>query len=323
MVGSLRIAAALPALSRRALAQSKQVSVYNCDTYIGDDPQDFTNATLHEAAPGQPGLRRHLSFRWVRRANCQSRPAAAARCYEDPEHGECRSGVSRSEVRSWAQAQHGYFRGTVGLGYRKSKGSPKKLADVFEADTYAGRIALLSSTDSALAALKYRAHSRSTTSPAEIEEAVQSLIKVKPRIKTFAPRYRPGSADLAEVDVCLEYNGDILQVMQEDKDLAYVVPAEGSQLWVDSMCIPKGGPNPENARTFINFILDGEVHGAIAAFPRYPCPTRRRSSSYPRRIAPTRLSTLPRPCSHSANCRSTRASGSEPVCRCADRMLAA
>jgi spermidine/putrescine transport system substrate-binding protein len=38
------------------------------------------------------------------------------------------------------------------------------------------------------------------------------------------------------------------------------------------MCIPKGGPNPENAHSFINFILDAEVHGAIATFVRYPCP---------------------------------------------------
>ena len=60
--------------------------------------------------------------------------------------------------------------------------------------------------------------------------------------------------------------------MDEDDDLDYVVPAEGSQLWVDSMCIPRGGPNPENAHSFINFILDGKVHGAIATTVRYPCP---------------------------------------------------
>ena len=60
--------------------------------------------------------------------------------------------------------------------------------------------------------------------------------------------------------------------MQEDDDLDYVVPIEGGQLWVDSLCIPKGGPNPDNAHTFINFILGPEVHGAIAEFVHYPCP---------------------------------------------------
>ena len=43
-------------------------------------------------------------------------------------------------------------------------------------------------------------------------------------------------------------------------------------LWEDTMCIPRGGPNPDNAHAFINFILAPEVHGAIAEFVRYPCP---------------------------------------------------
>jgi spermidine/putrescine transport system substrate-binding protein len=165
-----------------------------------------------------------------------------------------------------------YFWGTVGLGYRQSKGSPKAFADVFEGDAYAGRFSLLNSVDSILAALKYRDHSLNTTNAAEIDEAVETLIDIKPQIKTFAPDTGQDLLISGEVDVCLEYNGDILQVMAEDDDLAYVVPEEGSQLWVDSMCVPRGGPNPENAHSFINFILDGEVHGAIATYVQYPCP---------------------------------------------------
>jgi spermidine/putrescine transport system substrate-binding protein len=38
------------------------------------------------------------------------------------------------------------------------------------------------------------------------------------------------------------------------------------------MCIPRGGPNPDNAHAFINFILDAPVHGAIAEYVRYACP---------------------------------------------------
>jgi spermidine/putrescine transport system substrate-binding protein len=50
------------------------------------------------------------------------------------------------------------------------------------------------------------------------------------------------------------------------------VPEEGGALWEDNMCIPQGGPNPDNAHAFIDFILDAEVHGAIATYIRYPCP---------------------------------------------------
>ena len=98
------------------------------------------------------------------------------------------------------------------------------------------------------------------------------MIAIKPKIKAFAPDAGQDLLISGEVDVCLEYNGDILQVMEEDDDLAYVVPEEGSQIWEDCMCIPRGGPNPDNAHAFINFILDAEVHGAIATYVRYPCP---------------------------------------------------
>ena len=56
--------------------------------------------------------------------------------------------------------------------------------------------------------------------------------------------------------LCMEWNGDIIQVMAEDEDLAYAVPTEGSLLWQDTMAIPKGAPHPENAHAFLNFVLD-------------------------------------------------------------------
>ena len=112
----------------------------------------------------------------------------------------------------------------------------------------------------------------STTDPDEIREVEELLIANKRHIKVFAPDTGQDLLIAHEVDVALEYNGDMLQVMEEDDDLSYVVPVEGGILWEDDMCIPAGGPNPENAHAFIDFILDGEVHGEIASFVRYPCP---------------------------------------------------
>jgi spermidine/putrescine transport system substrate-binding protein len=288
LTGSLTVAAALPVLSRTGFSQSKQVNVYNWDTYIGETTlQDFTDATgisvrydlyasndelfakLREGNPGYDVI--YPTNDYVERMITADMllPLDHAKIpnlknidttFADPAFDP---GLGHSAP---------YFWGTVGLGYRKSKGTPKSLAEVFEGDAYQGRISLLNSTDSILAALKYRGHSLNTKDPAEVDDAVETLIEVKPKIKTFAPDTGQDLLISGEVDVCLEYNGDVLQVMEEDDGLNYVVPAEGSQLWVDSMCIPKGGPNPENAHTFINFILDAEVHGAIATFVRYPCP---------------------------------------------------
>jgi spermidine/putrescine transport system substrate-binding protein len=165
-----------------------------------------------------------------------------------------------------------YFWGTVGIGYRMSRVSPESWADMFASDKHAGRISLLDSTGSIQSALKYLGHSLNTDDPAQIDEAARVLIEAKPRITEFAPDTGQDLLLIGEVDLCLEYNGDILQVMEEDDDLAYAVPEEGALLWEDTMCIPTGAPNPTGAHRFINFILDGEVHGDIATFIRYPCP---------------------------------------------------
>lgn len=288
LTGSLTVAATLPTFGRVALGQDQQVNVYNWDTYIGETTlADFTDATgitvrydlfasndelfakLREGNPGYDVI--YPSNDYVERMIKADMllPLDHAKI---PNMANIDPAFADPAFDPGLKHSMPYFWGTVGLGYRKSKGSPKALADVFEGDAYAGRISLLNSVDSLLAALKYRGHSLNTKASAEIDDAVETLIKVKPKIKTFAPDTGQDLLVSGEVDVCLEYNGDILQVMEEDDDLDYVVPAEGSQMWVDNMCIPRGGPNPDNAHTFINFILDGKVHGAIAAFVRYPCP---------------------------------------------------
>jgi spermidine/putrescine transport system substrate-binding protein len=75
-----------------------------------------------------------------------------------------------------------------------------------------------------------------------------------------------------EVDLVLEYNGDIAQIMTEDDDIGFVIPKEGSQLNSDTLCIPKGAPHPKNAHAFINYILDGEVGKKITETILYPTP---------------------------------------------------
>jgi spermidine/putrescine transport system substrate-binding protein len=286
--GALGVAAALPSLSRFALAQSKQVNVYNWDTYIGESTLDeFTDATgiavrydlfasneelfakLREGNPGYDVIYPSNDFVERMIAADMLLPLDHDRIPNfaniDPAFRDPGYDPGREHAMP-------YFWGTFGIGYRKSVASPKGWADLFEGDAYAGRISLLNSVDSILASLKYLGYSLNTHDPEQIEEAARTLIDIKPKIKSFAPDTGQDLLIAGEVDVCLEYNGDILQVMEEDDDLSYVVPAEGGLLWEDTMCIPQGAPNPVNAHTFIDFILEAEVHGAIAEYVRYPCP---------------------------------------------------
>lgn len=285
---TLTVAVAASALPRFARAQDKQVNVYNWDTYIGENTLDeFTDASgiavrydlyssndemfakLREGNPGYDVI--FPSNNFVERMIVANmlQPLDHAKLpnivnveprFADPDYDK---GLAHSVP---------YFWGTQGIGYRKSKASPTKWADMVDSDQFKGRMSLLNDTDIIRMALKYLGHSLNSKDPAEVAAAAEVLIKAKPNIKAFAPDTGQDLLISGEVDVCMEWSGDISQVILEDDDLAYVVPDEGALLWVDTIAIPKGAPHQDNAHAFINYILDGKVHADIASQIHFACP---------------------------------------------------
>lgn len=164
---------------------------------------------------------------------------------------------------------------TLGIGYRKSKvkGVPDSWKYLLDSGQYKGRIAVLSEAgDMFRLGAKYLGHSVNAITPEIIRQVEEMLIRQKPNIKAF---HEDNGQDLllsGEVDLVLEYNGDIAQIMTEDDDIDFVLPKEGSQLNSDTLCIPKGAPHPENAHAFINYLLDAEAGKKIAEFILYPTP---------------------------------------------------
>lgn len=163
----------------------------------------------------------------------------------------------------------------LGLGYRKSKieGVPDSWKWVFESDKYKGRIGLLSeSADLVRLGAKYLGHSVNGVTPALAKQVEALLIKQKPNVKVF---HQDNGQDLlraGDIDIVIEYNGDIAQIMRESKEFDFVVPKEGSLLNSDCLCIPKGAPRPNNAHAFINFILDANTGKGISETILYPTP---------------------------------------------------
>jgi len=165
--------------------------------------------------------------------------------------------------------------GTIGIGYRKSAvdGEVTSWADLFDSDKYAGRIALMNESKTVLQmAMKYLGKSINDWTDENLAAAEAMIIKQKPHITAFAQDNGQDLLLSGEVDLAMEWNGDILQIMEEDDDIGYVVPKEGGLLWEDAMCIPKGGENVENAHALINHLLDGEVGAGIAGFINYATP---------------------------------------------------
>jgi spermidine/putrescine transport system substrate-binding protein len=168
-----------------------------------------------------------------------------------------------------------YMWGTMGIGYRKSKtdGVPDSWKWLLDSDRYKGKCALLSEAVGVLGVtFKYMGHPFNTRDPKIIKAAEALLIKQKPNIKLFAPDNGQDLLLSGEVDLTMEWNGDILQVMGEDPDLSYVVPKEGSVVWEDTLAIPTGAPHPENAHRFINFLLKAQAGAGIAKVIQYATP---------------------------------------------------
>ena len=163
----------------------------------------------------------------------------------------------------------------LGIGYRKSKvdGRPDSWKWLMDSDRYKGRIGLFSEADDLIElGAKYLGHSVHDIPPSLIDRVARMYIKQKPNIKIF---HNDEGQDLllsGDIDIVMEYNGDIAQVMTEDPDLDFVVPREGSLLNSDCLCIPKGAPRPDNAHQFINFILDGRNGAEIYQTIKYPTP---------------------------------------------------
>lgn len=290
---SIAIAAAVPlvpGLIRPARADG-EVSVYNWDTYIGETTlQDFTDATgtsvrydlfggndelFAKLREGNPG------YDVIFPSNDYIERMIAADMLESLDHAKIPNMTNLEDTFLEAKFDPGrahsltYFWGTFGIGYRSSAmEAPTSWRFMLDPEQAAGRKSLLNDITIVQLTLKALGFSPNSKDPAEIRQAVEALIRAKPGVQSFAPDTGQDLLISGEVDACVEYNGDILQVMEEDDDLSYAVPEEGTLIWEDAMAIPVGAPNRDNAHAFINYILDPEVHASIAEYIRYACPNR-------------------------------------------------
>ena len=281
-------------------AEEKKLNFYNWDTYIGETTlDDFEDASGIEVKmdlfadndelfaklkEGNPG------YDLIVPTNDYVERMIEAEMLDTLDHSKIPNKANIDPNFQDANFDPGrkhsmpYMWGTIGIGYRKSKvdGVPDSWKWLYDSDQYAGKIALLADGGTVIQmGLKYMGQSLNTTDAAMIKQVEEMLIAQKPHIKVFAEDNGQDLLLSGEVDLTMEWNGDILQVMAEDDDIGYAVPQEGGLLWQDCLCIPKGAPHPENAHAFIDFILDGEAGAAIADFIQYATPNKAAKAMLP------------------------------------------
>lgn len=171
-----------------------------------------------------------------------------------------------------------YQWGTMGLMYRKDK-APQldpSWAVVFEEDQQPGPFVLIDSMrDMIAAALKYQGQSINARKPEQLKAAGELILKAKHSPKMVAFEGGAGGKNKVasgDATLAIVYNGDAIRALDEDAGLEFVVPKEGTLIWVDAMTIPARAPNPEGACKFINYILDAKVGAQLSNFNRFATP---------------------------------------------------
>lgn len=154
-----------------------------------------------------------------------------------------------------------YMWGTLGILY-----NTKMVDDVVDSwdilwnEKYKGQILMLNSQrDSIAVALKKLGYSLNTNNVSELEEAKKELIKQKPLVLSYVGDEGKAMMVSEEAALSVVWSGDAVAMMEENPNLKYVVPKEGSNLWFDNMVIPKTSEHIKEAELFINFMCRPDI----------------------------------------------------------------
>ena len=149
-----------------------------------------------------------------------------------------------------------YMWGLLGIIYNTTmvEEVPTSWETMFD-ERYTDNIFMFNNSRDAIGlALKYLGYSYNTTDKAEIAEAVDLLIQQKPLVNSYGMDDIFEKMQSGSVAVGAYYYGDFLTMQEINPDLAFCLPEEGTNLYVDAMCIPKNAENKENAEAFINYM---------------------------------------------------------------------
>lgn len=171
-----------------------------------------------------------------------------------------------------------YFWGTVGIVYDKEQVDLADLEsegwNIFADPKYRGNIYLYDSErDQFMSALKALGYSMNTSDPAQLQEAYDYLVNIvstmQPEIVTDEIIDNMANARKA---LGLIYSGDATYVISENEQMGYYLPEQGTNIWVDAMCIPKSAQNVDLAYEFINYTAGYEAQMLNSEFVGYTSP---------------------------------------------------
>ncbi len=167
-----------------------------------------------------------------------------------------------------------YQWGTTGLAYDKTKVpfEPKSWKDLWD-PKFKGKLVLLDDEREVPGmALQMLGFDKNSTDPAQLEQAKQQLIALKPNILLFNSDDPETSLVTGETWAGLVWNGNASLGYQQNPNIVYICPQEGCGIWFDNLAIPKDAPHFDAALAFLNFMLEPQENILITKEFGYSSP---------------------------------------------------
>ena len=154
-----------------------------------------------------------------------------------------------------------YCWGTVGILYNKTMvDEPVTSWSILWDEKYADSILMQDSVrDLFMVGLKSLGYSMNSTDEKELNEAKDLLIQQKPLVQAYVIDQARDKMIGNEAALGVIYSGEAIFTQRENPDLEYVIPKEGTNVWIDGWVIPKNAENVENAEKFIDFMCRGDI----------------------------------------------------------------
>lgn len=173
-----------------------------------------------------------------------------------------------------------YLWGTTGFLFRGDKVDPDSVSYsmLFDEKQTKGNFSLLEESRSMLSmALQAIGFDANSTKQEEINKAVELILKAKKDKNFLGFDGSVGGKDkvLSSMDwAAIVFNGEAANAIDEDSTLQFVIPKEGSFMWVDAMTLSSKAPNPDGAYAFMNYILDAKIGAQLAQYINYATPNK-------------------------------------------------
>ena len=154
-----------------------------------------------------------------------------------------------------------YKTGTIGLIYNSAMITEEitSWSALFD-ERFEGQILMFDNPRDAFGiALKYLGYYTNTTNENELHEAFDLLVSQRPILQAYVMDQIFDKLESGEAWIGPYYAGDFLTMVENNPDLAFARPREGTNFFVDSMCIPAGAQNKLNAEIFINFMIRTDI----------------------------------------------------------------